>query len=259
MRLARIDPPGTWCLNEALFEILRPLGRAHFLEVGCGAGDLSQRLLERGFTGVGLDFSSDALSQASERLKHHVEAGRYRLVRSDLLGRPPLGRTFDLAMALFVIEHVEQDVAFLEILRSYVRPGGYVVLGVPGRKDLWSIEDETVGHLRRYERADLQKVMEAAGLVEPEIRSIAVPLANWLFAASNLAIRLSGDRGQGAASPRQQTEQSGIREIPFKTLFPPSFRVILNRVTLSPFFAVQRLFYRTGLGVTLLAKARSPA
>jgi SAM-dependent methyltransferase len=258
MRLVRLDPPGSWCLNEALFEMLRPLGRAHFLEVGCGAGDLSERLLERGFTGVGLDFSSEALSRATERLKEHVDAGRYRLVRADLLDRPPLERTFDLALALFVVEHVEHDVRFLQILGSYVRPGGHVIVGVPGRKDLWSIEDETVGHLRRYERRDIENVMEAAGLVEPEVRSIAVPLANWLFAASSLAIRLSGEPCKSAASLRQQTERSGIREIPFKTQFPAFFRVILNRVTLSPFFALQRLFYRTGLGVTLLAKARCP-
>jgi SAM-dependent methyltransferase len=258
MRLVRLDPPGTWCLNEALFEMLRPLGTLRFLEVGCGAGELSKRLLDRGFTGVGLDFSSDALGRASERLRHELEAGRHQLVRADLLDRPSLERSFDLALALFVIEHVEQDVVFLEILRSYVRPGGHVIVGVPGRRTLWSIEDETVGHLRRYERGELEAVMKAAGLVEPEVRSIAVPLANWLFAASSLAIRLSGERCKSAASLRQQTERSGIREIPFKTQFPAFFRVILNRVTLSPFFALQRLFYRTGLGVTLLAKARCP-
>jgi SAM-dependent methyltransferase len=259
MRLVKLDPPGTWCLNEALFEMLRPIGPTEFLEVGCGAADLSSRLLDRGYTGVGLDFSADALTQASERLRRHIDAGRYRLVHAELLARPQLDRTFDLAMALFVIEHVERDVEFLEILRSYVRPGGHVIVGVPGRKDLWSIEDETVGHLRRYERTDLARIMRAAGLIEPEVRSIAVPLANWLLAASNLAIHLSGDRHKTAMDLRRQTEQSGIREIPFKTLFPPIFRAILNRATMSPFFVLQRLFYQTGLGVTLLARARCPA
>ena len=58
---------------------------------------------------------------------------------------------------------------------------------------------------------------------------------------------------------REQTELSGIREIPFKTVFPAWFRLILNRVTLYPLFILQRLFYRTNLGLTLLAVGRVDA
>lgn len=36
MKFVKIDPPGTWCLNEALLEILRGIEGTRFLEVGCG-------------------------------------------------------------------------------------------------------------------------------------------------------------------------------------------------------------------------------
>jgi hypothetical protein len=59
-------------------------------------------------------------------------------------------------------------------------------------------------------------------------------------------------------SQREQTETSGIRDIPWKTVFPPWVKVILNRITLYPLFVIQRLFYRTGLGVVMMGMGRVP-
>jgi hypothetical protein len=123
-----------------------------------------------------------------------------------------------------------------------------VVICVPGRKDRWSFEDETVGHLRRYDRADLYRVLEAVGLKGIEIWSVAVPIANILFRISAWLVRNSNEAKKVGLSQREQTETSGLREIPWKTAFPPWAKLILNRYTLYPLLVLQRLFYRTGLG-----------
>ena len=52
-------------------------------------------------------------------------------------------------------------------------------------------------------------------------------------------IRKSGELRKKAMPVRQQTEESGIRKIPFKTVFPPAFRVILNKYTMSPHDGVE--------------------
>jgi len=39
---------------------------------------------------------------------------------------------------------------------------------------------------------------------------------------------------------------------------PPIARIILNRVTLYPLFVIQRMFYRTGLGVVMMGMGRVP-
>ena len=124
---------------------------------------------------------------------------------------------------------------------------------MPGRPDLWGIEDETVGHVRRYDRARLSGVLTRAGLRNVHVWSVAVPVANLLFRLGNAMIRASGEARKKSLSTRQQTEESGIRKIPFKTVFPPAFRLLLNRYTMAPLFVLQRLFYGSDLGLTLLA------
>ena len=53
-------------------------------------------------------------------------------------------------------------------------------------------------------------------------------------------------------SVEDQTKTSGLQDIPFKTVFPVCFSLILNRFTLFPLFLLQRLFYPTPRGLTLL-------
>ena len=256
MKLVKMDPPGTWCFCEAFFEMLRGIEGRHFLEVGCGAGDISLRLLELGYTGIGLDFSPIATAAASRKLMPYIEHGKWKLIEANLLDNPPLDNGFAIVMSFFVMEHVQDDLAFLKILKSYARPGGHVAIAVPGRKDKWSLEDETARHFRRYNRQDLLKVAEKAGLIDPEVWSVAVPISNIVFGLSKLSIRRSQEKEKLNLSQEDQTKTSGVRDIPFKTVFPPFFKIFLNRVTLWPFFIIQRFFYHTGLGLTMLVKAR---
>ncbi len=156
------------------------------------------------------------------------------------------------------MEHVEDDIGFIRGIAQHVKPGGRVILGVPGRRDWWSLEDETVGHFRRYDRSDLDAVMKHAGLGQVSIWSVGVPTINLLFRASLWTIARAGEAAKKTQSQREQTETSGIREIPWKTVFPSWVRLILNRTTLYPLFVIQRLFYRTGLGLVMMGMGRVP-
>lgn len=254
MRFVPIDPPGTWLQNEALFDLLRRHeAGSRFLEVGCGAGALSKKLLERGYRGAGVDVSPEALTRARVHLAEHIANGDYAL--HDAM---PDGETFDFAMCMFVIEHIEDDAAFLREIAQRVRPGGLVIVAVPGRRDHWGFEDETVGHLRRYDVADLRDVLVRADLTPRDIWSVAVPIANLLHRLGNrIVARAESETRKRTLDAHAQTLQSGIRDIPWKTTFPAPLRLLLNRVTLWPLFVVQRLFYRTALGVTLVAAAQT--
>jgi hypothetical protein len=110
--------------------------------------------------------------------------------------------------------------------------------------------------LRRYDRRDLEQVLEAGGLRDVQIWSVAVPTANILFRISAWLVRHSKEAKKVGLSQREQTETSGLREIPWKTVFPSWIQIILNRYTLYPLFLIQRLFYGTGLGVIMLGFGR---
>ncbi len=71
--------------------------------------------------------------------------------------------SFDLAVSLDVIEHLEDDLAALRELRRTVAPGGALLVTVPAYQWLWSGHDEINHHHRRYTRRTLQRVAEQAG------------------------------------------------------------------------------------------------
>ncbi len=252
MKLARLDPPGLWCSHQAVCDVIARCGGRTFLEVGCGAGRLSRWLCERGLTGRAVDVSTAAIAEARDHLADFIGRGTVEVDQLDVLTDDD-ARQYDIVLSLMVMEHLEDDLAFARRLAAHVAPGGHLVIGVPGRRDRWSIEDETVGHWRRYERDDLVRVLECAGLRKVTVWSVAVPVANALFHIGNLLLRLSGEGSKKRTHSRQaQTEHSGIREIPLKTMFPPAFRYVLNRYTMTPLFVLQRLFYGTNRGLTLI-------
>jgi SAM-dependent methyltransferase len=258
MKFVKIDPPGTFCTQEALRDALNDRGGQTFLDVGCGGGDLSKLLCDAGLTGVGVDFSERAVAIASQTLAPYIAKGQYRLQLGDVHDLPSDFTKVDLAISYMVMEHVEDDLGFLQKIKQYVKPGGNIILGVPGRRDRWSLEDETVGHIRRYDRGDLDAVLRKANLDQVSVWSVGVPTINMLFNVSLWMVARSGETAKVGQSQREQTETSGIRDIPWKTVFPSWVRIILNRTTLYPLFVIQRMFYRTGLGVVMMGMGRVP-
>ena len=258
MALAAIDPPGTFCIKEALRDALKDMPGRTFLDVGCGGGGMSKLLCDAGWIGTGIDFSQSALDISKQTLAPYIAAETYRLHAGDVHDMSADFAKVDLVISFMVMEHVEDDAGFIRKIAGYAKPGGSVILGVPGRRDRWSVEDDTVGHLRRYDRGDLERVMREAGLRRVSVWSIAVPAANILFDLSVWLIRRGGETAKAGQSQREQTETSGIREIPWKTVFPSWVSIILNRTTLAPLFVLQRLFYRTGLGITMMGMAKVP-
>jgi len=79
------------------------------------------------------------------------------------------------AIGIFdVLEHVEDDTAFLNTLRSLLVQGGRIYITVPAYGFLWSIEDDFAQHHRRYTRQTLSAKLKQA--------SFAVEFATYIFA-----------------------------------------------------------------------------
>jgi 2-polyprenyl-6-hydroxyphenyl methylase/3-demethylubiquinone-9 3-methyltransferase len=90
------------------------------LDVGCGAGFLSNDLAARGAEVTGIDTAKDALAVAHE----HDASGRARYVEGDALSLPFESGSFDAVCAMDFLEHVERpERAIAEASRVLV-PGG---------------------------------------------------------------------------------------------------------------------------------------
>ena len=89
---------------------------------------------------------------------------------------------------LNVLEHIEDDVDVLIKMRSLLETGGRIVMYVPAVNGLYGKWDRKVGHWRRYSRWRLRQVLEAAGLVEVEMRymnMLSIP-PWWVFSHSDV-------------------------------------------------------------------------
>ncbi len=129
--------------------------RARILDAGCGSGRNMVELADLG-TVTGIELSETSVELARERDAGEVVAG-------SVLEMPFPDDSFDLAVSLDVIEHLEDDLGALRELRRTVAPGGALLVTVPAYQWLWSGHDEINHHHRRYTRRSLQRVAEQAG------------------------------------------------------------------------------------------------
>jgi len=68
------------------------------------------------------------------------------------------------AIGLFdVIEHLEDDVTFLKSIKQHLLDDGRLYVTVPSYSFLWSNEDITAGHYRRYSLRSVSRVLNLAG------------------------------------------------------------------------------------------------
>ena len=74
------------------------------------------------------------------------------------------GAEYDVLLAMDVLEHVEDDVGSLSVWLTYLKPGGYALVTVPAFGWLWSDHDEQLGHVRRYTRSSVDRLVAACGL-----------------------------------------------------------------------------------------------
>ena len=71
---------------------------------------------------------------------------------------------------LLTLEHLENDEEVIEKVASFLRPGGYLVLSVPAHRNMLSHQDYAAGHYRRYDRPELEGLLERHGFTLLEFR-----------------------------------------------------------------------------------------
>jgi 2-polyprenyl-3-methyl-5-hydroxy-6-metoxy-1,4-benzoquinol methylase len=156
--------------HRLLLDKLSPGGRV--LDVGCSAGYLSERLVDRGSTVVGLELDPEAAVRA-RGVCEQVLVGDV-----ETMELPLEPNSFDTIVCGDLIEHLRDPGAFLARVRPLLRPGGRLALTTPNVAN-WTIRlqllfgrfeytergilDRTHTHL--FTRGSLIAVVEAAGYV----------------------------------------------------------------------------------------------
>jgi len=166
--------------NRFLLGLVQPLAAAgrRVLDFGAGSGTFAQPLRAQGADVVCVE--------PDPQLRLRLAEKSLRVV-TDL--REVEGGSIDLAYSFNVLEHIEDDAAALAALARVLRPGGRLVLYVPAFMVLYSAMDRRVGHLRRYRKRALARLVEGAGLAVEDVR-----YADSLGFVAALAFRAVGSR-----------------------------------------------------------------
>jgi SAM-dependent methyltransferase len=127
---------------------------ARTLDAGCGGGGNLASLRRYGPV-TGLEPDARAAEIARARNVGEVVEGALEDLSFD-------EGSFDLAVALDVIEHLDDDVEGLRELHRVVAPGGLLLVTVPAYPRLWSAHDEMNDHRRRYVRRSLLAAAQGA-------------------------------------------------------------------------------------------------
>ena len=110
-------------------KVRQPLAGKRALDVGCGAGLLTEPLARMGADVTGVDAAAENVAVATA---HAAEAGLGIDYRSGDIATLDIGR-FDLITSMEVIEHVASPGAFLHALGERLAPGGLMILSTPNR------------------------------------------------------------------------------------------------------------------------------
>ncbi len=109
-----------------------PLASKRALDVGCGAGLLTEPLARLGAQVTGLDAAPELIDAAREHAAGQGLEVDYRAAAvEDVEGQ------YDLVTSLEVIEHVADPQAFVGALAKRLAPGGLMILSTPNRT-AWS-------------------------------------------------------------------------------------------------------------------------
>ena len=99
----------------------------------------------------------------------------------------------DVMLFLDVLEHVPNDVKFLETYVTSSKPGARFIFTVPAFMSLWSGHDEFLGHYRRYKRSELVRAVENAGLSVESSRYLFVSIFPAVWVIRKFRKRASSD------------------------------------------------------------------
>jgi len=148
------------------------------LDIGCADGSYSRELARRGFDVNGFDINSIEMDKKNKlKIKYSIDDAKNMSFKNN---------TFDLAICIDIIEHIDDDEKVISEISRVLKTGGQVIISIPNKDfpitydpinyvlnkfgyyapiGIWGF-----GHLRVYPLAEIQTLLKKYGFKITECR-----------------------------------------------------------------------------------------
>lgn len=147
-----------WTLNKNRVFLKLLSHKNNVLEVGCGKGTFLRELARRGISCEGIDFSKEMIESAKKVCQGHPLTLHY----GDFTTHS-FPKKYDCVILSAIIEHIEDDTAFMKKVASILTEKGEIILLTSAHPWLYSVFDKQAHHYRRYSKKQLHALLQQAG------------------------------------------------------------------------------------------------
>ena len=156
--------------------VLKHGAKKVFFDIGGGNGFVAKRLQDDGINTVLVEPGKIGAFNAHKR-------GIKNVLCSTLEDAKFAPNSLDSVGLFDVVEHIEDDYAFLNNINKYLKDDGYIYITVPAFNFLWSNEDNDAGHFKRYSTTELNELLEKCGfsIIQSTYIFSILPLPVFLF------------------------------------------------------------------------------
>ena len=162
-------------LQQQIFDIVHAREGVSVLDLGCGTGKLTARILEAGHPVTAVDFSGQMLQAAA----HNAPGATF--VQGELAQVPDLlaGQTFDCIIAVYAIHHLPdaEKYALLTALREHLNPEGVIVLGDVSFPDREGLEAVREAYEEDWDDSEFYLVREELEQALPQFDVDCIPIS----------------------------------------------------------------------------------
>lgn len=105
------------------------------LEVGTGKGSFLKMALQAGYDAYGIEPSSRSYNMAKLKVGERV----FNCTLEEMHLNPQINKQYDYIMLWHVLEHLKEPEKTLALLKTFLKPGGLLIVGVPNFSSYQSI------------------------------------------------------------------------------------------------------------------------
>jgi len=113
-------------ISSEPFEILKEVNwkNKRVLDVGCGTGFFAFHAAKKGAKVLGIDYAEEGINIAKKKYEH-------RNLKFEKLDVKEIKEKFDIIVSIGVLEHMDEPLEILRLLKSRLNPKGKIIVTTP--------------------------------------------------------------------------------------------------------------------------------